>query len=61
MSYLIGSILLVPRGSVWFMVALDVLLLLSVAVNYRQFLTVVFDEEFVYMRGIPVSFFANCC
>jgi zinc transport system permease protein len=57
MSYLFGNILLVPRESLWFMVALDVLLLTIVAAYHRQFLAVVFDEEFARLRGIPVDFF----
>jgi zinc transport system permease protein len=46
MSFLFGNILLVPRESLWFMVA-----------YHRQFLAVVFDEEFARLRGIPVDFF----
>ncbi len=57
MSYLFGNILLVPRESLWFMAALDVLLLTIVAIYHRQFLAVVFDEEFARLRGIPVEFF----
>lgn len=57
MSYLFGNILLVPRESLWFMVALDALLLVIVAVYFRQFLAVVFDEEFARLRGVPVGFF----
>jgi zinc transport system permease protein len=57
MSYLFGNILLVPRESLWFMVALDGLLLTFVAAYHRQFLAVVFDEEFARLRGIPVDFF----
>ncbi len=57
MSYLFGNILLVPHESLWFMAALDVLLLTIVAIYHRQFLAVVFDEEFARLRGIPVEFF----
>ena len=57
MSYLFGNILLVPEESLWFMVALDVLLLSIVAAYHRQFLAVVFDEEFARLRGLPVGFF----
>lgn len=57
MSYLFGNILLVPRESLWFMVALDALLLTIVTVYHRQFLAVVFDEEFARLRGVPVGFF----
>jgi zinc transport system permease protein len=57
MSYLFGNILLVPRESLWFMLALDAVLLLVVAAYHRQLLAVVFDEEFARLRGIPVGFF----
>ena len=57
MSYLFGNILLVPRESLWFMVALDLILLAIVAAYHRQFLAVVFDEEFARLRGVPVGFF----
>lgn len=57
MSYLFGNILLVPEDSLWFMAGLDALLLLIVGVYHRQFLAVVFDEEFARLRGVPVGFF----
>ncbi len=57
MSYLFGNILLVPEQSLWFMVILDIVLLLTVAAYHRQFLAIVFDEEFARLRGIPVTFF----
>lgn len=57
MSYLFGNILLVPEESLWFMAALDAVLLLVVGAFHRQFLAVVFDEEFARLRGIPVTFF----
>jgi len=57
MSYLFGNILLVPEESLWFMASLDALLLLIVAAYHRQFLAIVFDEEFARLRGVPVAFF----
>ncbi|MCP3869903.1 MAG: metal ABC transporter permease [Gammaproteobacteria bacterium] len=57
MSYLFGNILLVPEKSLWFMAALDTLLLIIVGAYHRQFLAVVFDEEFARLRGVPVTFF----
>lgn len=56
-SYLFGNILLVPRASLWFMLALDLVLLAVVMAYHRQLLAVTFDEEFARLRGIPVSFF----
>jgi len=57
MSYLFGSILLVPDQSLWFMATLDAVLLIVAGAYHRQFLAVVFDEEFARLRGIPVTFF----
>ena len=56
-SYLFGNILLVPGDSLWFMLGLDLILLAVVGAYHRQFLAVVFDEEFARLRGIPVGFF----
>ena len=56
MSYLFGSILLVSKESLIFMALLDVLLLAIVGAYHRQFLAVVFDEEFSELRGLPVTF-----
>jgi len=57
MSYLFGNILLVPEQSLWFMAALDAVLLIVVAAYHRHFLAVTFDEEFARLRGVPVAFF----
>ncbi|BAN68633.1 metal ABC transporter permease [endosymbiont of unidentified scaly snail isolate Monju] len=55
-SYLFGNILLVPERELWFMGALDAILLLVVLVWHRQILAVVFDEEYARLRGLPVTF-----
>ena len=57
MSYLFGNILLVPEQSLWFMAALDLLVLAVVAAYHRQILMVIFDEELARLRGLPVAFF----
>jgi zinc transport system permease protein len=57
MSFLFGNILLVPARELWFMAALDLLLLVTVGLFYRQFVAVAFDEEFARLRGVPVAFF----
>lgn len=57
MSFLFGNILLVPAREIWFMAGLDLILVLTVALFYRQFLAVTFDEEFARLRGVPVAFF----
>jgi zinc transport system permease protein len=57
MSYLFGNILLVPERELWFMAALDLVLLLIAWLFHRQFLAVAFDEEFAELRGVPVTAF----
>lgn len=57
MSYLFGNILLVSTQDLWFMVILNVILVGIIGLFYRQFLAVIFDEEFARLRGIPVNFF----
>jgi zinc transport system permease protein len=57
MSYLFGNILLIPPADLWVMVGLDVLLLGTVGLFYRQLQAVAFDEEFARLRGVPVTFF----
>ncbi len=57
MSFLFGNILLVPTRELWFMGALDLALILTVALFYRQLLAITFDEEFARLRGVPVVFF----
>ncbi len=57
MSYLFGNILLVPTQDLWFMALLDLLLVLIITLFYRQFLAVIFDEEFARLRGLPVNLF----
>ncbi|MBK1710280.1 MULTISPECIES: metal ABC transporter permease [Marichromatium] len=56
-SLLFGNILLVPERALWFMGVLDVVLLVVVGLCYRQFVAVIFDEEFARLRGVPVAFF----
>lgn len=55
MSYLFGSILSVPRIDVLMMLGLDVVLLLLVALFYRDLLALSFDEEFARTRGVKVD------
>ncbi len=52
MSYLFGNILLVSQGDLLFVLALDAVVLLLVAVFYHGFLAVCFDEEFARLRGV---------
>ena len=57
MSYLFGNILLVPPLEIKIMGTLDLFLLLVVALFHRQFLAVVFDEEFARLRGVNVTLY----
>lgn len=54
-SYLFGSILLVSGRDLIFMLALDAVVLAAIAVFYRRFLAVAFDEEFARLRGVNVE------
>lgn len=55
MSYLFGSILAVPGSDIALMGALDVVIILAVAVVYKELLAVSFDEEFASVLGVPVE------
>jgi zinc transport system permease protein len=55
MSYLFGSILFVPTGYLVFAGALDLVILGAVAVFYKEFQAVSFDEEWCAVRGVPVA------
>lgn len=56
-SYLFGNILLVSARDLWFMGALDALLVSAIVLFYRQFLATAFDEEFARLRGVNVELF----
>jgi zinc transport system permease protein len=55
MSYLFGNILLVSRGDLLFMLLLDITIVISVSLFYKQFLATAFDEEFAGLRGVNVE------
>jgi zinc transport system permease protein len=55
MSYLFGNILLVAPGDLATMALLDGVILAAVALCYRPFLAVAFDEEFARVRGLPTE------
>jgi zinc transport system permease protein len=57
MSYLFGNILMVPQQDLWLMALMDLVVLSTVWLFYRQFLAVSFDEEFARLRGVPVTTF----
>ncbi len=55
MSYLFGSILTVPRGDLWIMAALDLVILASIGFLYKEFVAMAYDETFVAVRNVPVT------
>lgn len=55
MSYLFGSILTVAKLDVWFMLSLNIAVLLVVWMFYKEFLAMSYDEEFSFVVGIPVK------
>ncbi|MFP4062201.1 MAG: metal ABC transporter permease [Halochromatium sp.] len=57
MSFLFGNMLLVPLRELGFMALLDLGLLVTVALFYRHFVAIAFDEEFARLRGVPVDVF----
>lgn len=57
MSYLFGNILLVSKNDLMLMFGLDLIILLCVALFYRQFMAVIFDEEFARLRGVHAEIY----
>jgi zinc transport system permease protein len=55
MSYLFGSIIFVPTSYVWLVLALDAVILLVLALLFKEFQAVAFDEEFAEIMGVPVE------
>jgi zinc transport system permease protein len=54
-TYLFGFIITVPFSNLVFMIILDSIIVLAVAVFYKEFLALSFDEEFGTVIGIPVE------
>ena len=55
MDFLFGNILWVNSRDLTLLAALDAAILLSVAVYYRKFLTLCFDEEQALLQGVSVK------
>lgn len=51
-SYLFGSILTVPFSDILLMLALDALIIVTVALLYKEFSALCFDEEFSTIVGV---------
>jgi len=55
MSYLFGNILLISRGDLGMIAALDLVVVGLAVVFYNPFMLVCFDEEFARVRGVRVE------
>lgn len=55
LSYLFGSILTVPLVDLYLMLILDVVILITVFLFQREFLSLSFDEEFSTVVGMPAE------
>ncbi len=53
MSYLFGSILAVPMTDIWVIIPLDIIILLTILIFYKEFLAISYDEEFAFVVGVP--------
>lgn len=55
MGYLFGSIISVTRQDLWTMLIVSALVLVLVAVFYKDLLFVVFDSEMAHVTGLPAD------
>lgn len=55
MSYLFGSIMMVPRSDLWMMSAMGMLILIFIIFYYNDLLALSYDTEFARIRGVPVN------
>ena len=55
MSYLFGSILSVPTTDLWIIGSVDLLVITTSILLYRQLQAMSFDGEFAALRGVPVT------
>ena len=55
MSYLFGSILAVPQGDLVMMAVLNLVIVVVVALLYKELLAISFDEDFATVENIPVG------
>ncbi|TET13646.1 MAG: metal ABC transporter permease [Actinobacteria bacterium] len=52
-SYLFGNILTIPVSDLYIMFAMDLIIILIVALFFKEFYAISFDEEFSTVTGIP--------
>lgn len=53
-SYLFGNILLTTRQDIWLVLILDGIVVVSVALFFKYFLAIIFDEQFSRLTNVPV-------
>ena len=53
-SYLFGSILAVPRSDLWLMFGVDCVIIMLIALLYKELLAISFDPVFATTRNLPV-------
>jgi zinc transport system permease protein len=56
-SYLFGSILAVSRDDIYYLFALDVVIIATITIFYQKFLAISYDSEFAKIRGINIVLF----
>lgn len=54
-SYLFGNILTIPVSDLYIMIVLDLVIILVVAMFFKEFFSISFDEEFSTVIGIPAK------
>ena len=55
LAYLFGDILMVPKEDIYFMAAVDTLLILFITLFYNHLLAIAYDREFAILRGLRVN------
>ena len=53
-SYLFGNILLTTSQDLWYVLTLDIVIIISITFLFKWLVTMVFDEEFAVVTNIPV-------
>ncbi len=54
LNFLFGNILWVSRSDLWLLLSLDVLIATFVAIFYRRFVAICFDEQQAHLQKVPV-------
>lgn len=54
-SYLFGSLLAVPRNNLWLMFGLDLLIIATISLLYKEFLAISFDRNYATTRNLPID------